>query len=176
MGDFFSPPPGYPDVPPSPQTPPPNFTQIGADFGIGLAGSGVGSGLLGSLFDILVRWFTYCIGLLLQLVLKVVAFLINLLTSVESDASAGYGQVVSATLLNLLGVKVDPSVVSTRTGGPQRQAAANAMGKAILGTLFQTPAAQAGGGIPASDSAPNNFLAVCMNMELNGWLESWFSD
>jgi hypothetical protein len=176
MGDFFSPPPGYPDVPPAPSTPPPSFEQIGKTLGIGLSESGAGTGLLSSLFDILVRWFTYIVGLLLQLVLKVVAFLVNVLTNVESDAAAGYGQVVSATLKNLLGVSVDASAVNTRTGGPARQAAANNLAKAILGTLFPAPAATAGGGVTPSDSAVNNYLATAMNMELNGWIESWFAD
>ena len=32
------------------------------------------------------------------------------------------------------------------------------------------------GGVTPSDQAVNNYLAVVMNMELNGWIESWFAD
>jgi hypothetical protein len=176
MGDFFAPPPGYPDVPPSPSTPPPNFQQLGENFGIGLTATGASSGLLGSLFDILMRWLTAGIGFVLTYVLKVVAYLIGVLTNIESDASAGYGAVVAATLKNLLNVTVSPSAVASRAAGPGRQAAANAMAQAILGPLFGTVAANPSGGVTPSDAAANNYLAVVMNMELNGWLESWFAD
>jgi len=176
MGDFFAPPPGYPDVPPAPSTPPPSFETIGKTFGIGLSESNVGTGILGSLFDILVRWFTYVLGLVLQLALKVFAFIIRTIVGIEDEASLGYGQVVSATLLDLFGVNVDPSAVSTRGANANKQAAANAMAQAILGTLFNKPVAQAGGGITPSDQNPNRYLQTVMNMELNGWLESWFTD
>ena len=176
MGDFFAPPQGYPEVPPEPSVPPPDFATIGKDFGTGLAGSGAGSGFLGPLFDILVRVFTAIVGFLLNVVLKIVAFLINVLTNVESDASASYGLLVSATLKNLMGVTVDPSVVASRSAGPGRQAAANAMAQALLGTLVPKPVANTSGGITPSDAAVNNYLGVVMNMELNGWIESWFAD
>src|SRR5579872_2817944 len=176
MGDFFTPPPGYPDVPPSPQTPPPSFTQIGEEFGIGLSGSGVGSGFLSPLFDILVRVFTYIVGFLLNIVLRIFAFIIRLIVGIQDEASLGYGQVVAATFQDLFGVTIDPSAVSTRGNNPNKQAAANAMAQAILSTLFNKPAASAGGGITPSDQNPNRYLQTVMGMELNGWMESWFSD
>jgi hypothetical protein len=176
MGDFFAPPPGYPDVPPEPSVPPPDFTTIGKDIGIGLAGSGAGSGFLSPLFDILMRWVIAFLGWLLSNLMKIFAWLIRLLTSVESDASAGYGALVSATLKNLMGVNVDPSAVASRSPGPGRQAAANAMAQAILGSMFTEVQSNPAGGVTPSDAGVNNFLSTLVNMELNGWLESWFLD
>jgi hypothetical protein len=176
MGDFFTPPPGYPDVPPSPSTPPPNFEQIGQGIFTGISNSPIVQGFLSPLYDILVRVFTTILGLLLSLALKIFAALIKILLNVEDEASAGYGAVVSATLKDLLGVNVDPSVVASRAPGPGRQAAANAMGQAIIGTLFSQANATPGNAVAPSDAAVNSYLGVVMNMELNGWLESWFND
>lgn len=176
MSDFFAPPPGYPDVPPGPSIPPPNFEQIGGNIATGIANSPVVKGFLSPLFDILMRWATAFLGAVLSFALKIFAFFIRLLISVEEDASAGYGALVSATLKDLLGVNIDPSVVATRAPGPGRQAAANAMGQAIIGTLFSAVAANPAGGVTPSDAAPNNYLGVVMNMELNGWMESWIDD
>jgi hypothetical protein len=66
--------------------------------------------------------------------------------------------------------------VNTRAAGPERAEVAAALGHAIIGTLFSAAGANGTDGIPASDAAANNFLRVTMNMELNGWLESWFAD
>jgi hypothetical protein len=176
MGDFFAPPSGFAEVPPEPSTPPPNFTQIGQGLAIGMSSTGLFNGALSGLFNALVQFVTWLIGYLLRFVITIVAWLINQLTRVESDTSASYGQLVAATLKNLLGVSVDPSVVATRTTGPGRQAAANAMAQAIIGTLFPSPTANSVGGVAPSDTAVNNYLSTVMNMELNGWIESWFAD
>jgi hypothetical protein len=176
MGDFFAPPPGFPDVPPAPSTPPPNFEQIGGGIATGIANSPLVSGFLAPLFNILMSWSTAFLGTLLSFALKIFAFFIRLLLNIEDEASTGYGALVSATLKDLLGVNVDPSVVASRAPGPGRQAAANAMGQAIIGTLFSQVQANPSGGITPSDGAVNNYLGVVMNMELNGWLESWFND
>ena len=62
MGDFFAPPPGYPDVPPEPATPPPNFEQMGESLWAGVAKSAGTGGILGNLFDALVRAATFLLG------------------------------------------------------------------------------------------------------------------
>jgi hypothetical protein len=176
MGDFFTPPPGYPDVPPELSAPPPNFEDLGKNLGLGLAASGTMASWLLGLADILLQWVAKTLGFFLSKALTLFAWLIGLVDDTTNDAAAGFGQLVSATLKNLLGVTVDPSAVATRAPGPGRQAAANSMAQAILGTLFSQVNATPGQPIAPSDAAVNNYLAVCMNMELTGWLESWFTD
>lgn len=176
MGDFFAPPTGYPEVPADPPTPPPDFTNIGSGIYTGMAKAAGAGGLLSGLFDILVRWFTACLGFLLAQALKLIAWLMGILNNVESDAQAGYGAVIAATLKNLLGVNVDPSAVNVRTAGPGRQAAANAMGAAVINALFSGVQTNADGTVVPSDASANSFLATTMAMELNGWIESWFTD
>jgi hypothetical protein len=176
MGDFFAPPPGFPEVPIEPATPPPSFESIGEGLWAGATKAAGTGGLLGGLFDTLVRWFTAIIGFLLQYSIKLVAWLINLLTNVENDAAASYGVLVAATLRNLLNVNVDPSQVSTRTGGPGRQAAATALGQAVLSPIYSNVPAATGNGVPPGHTAADQYLANVMNMELNGWIESWFTD
>ncbi len=176
MGDFFAPPPGYAPPPPEPDTPPPNFEAIGASIYSGISKNLPDGGLLGSLFNILVRWVTWGLGFFLSIALKVLAFIFNLMANVTDEASLGYGALVAAVLKDLFGIDVDPSTVSTRRAGPDRQAVANKLGQTITGTFFAGVQANPSGGITPSDAAANQFLAVMMNMELNGWLESWFAD
>jgi hypothetical protein len=176
MSDFFAPPPGYPEVPADPPTPPPDFQTVGANIGIGLQKSGATSSWLTPLYDILVRAATTVLGVFFNLTLRLAAFVINLLGNAETDSAVAYGAVVAATLKELFGVTVDPATVNTRAGGSGKQAAANAAAQAILGTLFSGVSANPSGGITPSDQAANSYLAVAMNMEISGWLESWLAD
>ena len=176
MGDFFAPPSGFAEVPADPPTPPPNFAQLGQGLGIGLQTTGALGGVLNNLFQILVQWITWLIGWVVSIALRVLAFFVNLVTNVESDASSAYGTLVSATIYNLLGVRVDPSAVSGRTTGPGRTAAAQAMGNALINALFSGVTSQTAAAITPSDAPVKQYLGTTMQIELNGWLESWFAD
>lgn len=176
MGDFYAPPSGFAEVPADPPTPPPNFTQMGQGLGIGLQTTGALGSMLNSLFQILVQWVTWMIGWLVRIALQVLTFFIGVLTNVETDSSAAYGALVAATLYNLLGVKVDPSSVSTRAGGAGRAAAAQSMGNALIQALFSGVLSQTSGAIAPSDAPVQQFAGTAMEIELNGWLESWIAD
>jgi hypothetical protein len=176
MGDFFAPPPGYPDLPPEPSTPPPNFTQIGEQFATGYFGSGTTGGWIAGLFEILLKWAAAVIGMLIAALAWLFAKAITIVDDALNETSAAYGTLVAATLKSLFGVEVSPASVSTRAGGPDRGALSQSLGKVITNTLFSAATALPGGGITPSDQAANNYLAVVMNMELNGWIESWFTD
>jgi len=94
----------------------------------------------------------------------------------STDASASYGVLVAGTLKELFGVTVSPADVSTRVSGPGRQAAANRLGQTMVGALFSGSQPVPGGGIVPSSAAADTFLQTTMNMELNGWIESWVTD
>jgi hypothetical protein len=176
MGDFFTPPAGYPPPPPEPDTPSPDFSTIAANLGIGINKSGVLNGIFVGLAEALLRWVTLALGLLLTVALKIFAWFIGVVGDVTSDAQAGYGKVVSATLQELFGVTVDPASVSSRQGNAGKQAAATQMGQTLVQTLFSNMPTATGSGVPPSESAADKYLGTMMNMELNGWIESWFTD
>jgi hypothetical protein len=176
VAEFFTPPDGFPDVPVEPATPPPNFPSIAQNWQIGTEAAKQASGW----WDTLKRWILDVVatglGWVLAQLLTVFAFMITVMGKVTDEASASYGVIVAATLKELFGVTVNPADVNTRASGPNRAAVAASLGQAIIGTLFSSAPVQAGGGVTPSDAAANNFLRVTMNMELNGWLESWFAD
>lgn len=176
MGDFFTPPSGYPDVPIEPATPAPDFPSIAGSFTTGAAAAAKDLGWAQQWLDWLLTAFARLIGFFLSILLRIFAYVIKLMGNVTDEASASYGVIVAATLHELFGVTVDPATVNTRASGPNRSAVAASLGQAIIGTMFSAAPVQAAGGIPPSDTAANNFLRVVMNMELNGWLESWFAD
>lgn len=176
MGDYFSPPPGFPDVPPEPSTPPPDFTTIGQAVGAGLSKSGALGGMLSGLFDILVRVITWAVGFILSILISIFAYIIGIVDNALNWASVSYGKLVAATLKSLLNVDVDPSSFTGRNPGPDRPAIASSIGKVLTNTLFSAAPTSGAQGLTPSDSAANNYLAVVMNMEINGWVESWFTD
>lgn len=176
MGDYFAPPPGFPDVPPEPSTPPPDFTTIGEGLGAGLSKSGAMGGMLSGLFDILARVIAWAVGFLLSILLNVFAWLVGLVDNALNWASVAYGNVVATTIKSLFGITVDPASFTGRTPGPDRQAIASSVGKVLTNALFSGAPTTGAQGITPSDAAANQYLAVVMNMELNGWVESWFTD
>lgn len=176
MGDFFTPPPGFLPVQPEPETPIPDFTTIAGNIGLGLDSSGTLNKFWNGLVEALVRVVTITLGWILRQVFIILGFIFTLFGKTTEEASLGYGVFVSVMLKDVFGVDVDPSSVNTRRGGPDRQAVANKLGHAIIGTLFSGVQSDPAGGVKASDAAANNFLAVMVNMELNGWVESWFAD
>lgn len=176
MGDFFTPPDGFPELPPEPATPPPDFPGIGVNLSTGVAAAAKDLGWAAQWADWILQVIARIIGFLLSLALKIFAYLMKIMGNVTDEAGAGYGAIVAATLHELFGVTVNPATVNTRASGPERAAVAASLGQAIIGTMFSAAPVNPAGGIPPSDAAANNFLRVMMNMELNGWLESWFAD
>ena len=176
MADFFTPPEGFPEVPPEPATPAPDFPGIGTSWTLGAAAAAKDIGWAAQWADWLLTWVARLIGFLLSIALKIFAYLMKIMGNVTDEAGAGYGAIVAATLHELFGVTVNPATVNTRASGPERAAVAASLGQAIIGTMFSAAPVNPAGGIPPSDAAANNFLRVMMNMELNGWLESWFAD
>lgn len=176
MGDFFVPPSGFSEVPPEPATPAPDFPSIGGDFTYGAAAAAKDIGLAGQWGDWILSLIARAIGFLLSIALRIFAYLMKIMGNVTEEAGAGYGAIVAATLKELFDVEVNPAAVNTRAGGDERKKVAEALGKAIIGTLFSDASQQAGGGVKPSSAPADNFLRVVMNMELNGWMESWFAD
>jgi hypothetical protein len=176
VGDFFTAPIGDPLPPPEPDFKPPNFEQMSENLGIGLQKSGLVSGWLAPLFDILLAWVTAVIGFVLSNLIRFFAYLIGILGEATTDASAAYGSLVAATLKELFGIEVNPADVSTRVGGPARSAAAARLGNAVVNTMFVPAKPDPQGGIVPSSQGADTFLSVVMNMELNGWIESWVTD
>jgi hypothetical protein len=176
VAEFFTPPDGFPFVPEEPATPPPDLPGIGSSFTFGAAAAAKDIGLAAQWADWVLQIVARLIGFLLSLALRLFAYLMKIMGNVTDEAAAGYGAIVAATLHELFGVTVNPATVNTRASGPERAAVAASLGQAIIGTMFSAAPVQAAGGIPPSDAAANNFLRVMMNMELNGWLESWFAD
>ncbi len=176
MGDFFTSPIGSPLPPPEPDIPPLNFDQIAANIGLGLQNSGVISGWMSTLWDLLVRLLTYTVGFILWVAIKAFTYFIKVLSDVNADAASAYGPLVATTLKDTFGVTVDPATVSSRQGGPAKQAAANALSQSIIGGIFAGAQSVPGGGVQPSANSANSFLATVMNMELVGWIESWVTD
>lgn len=176
MGDFFASPGGFPEVPVEPATPPPDFANIGVNFTLGSEAAKKQIGWWANLGDEILQIIAKVLGGILSWALTFFAYLIGIMGNVTEEAGASYGKIVAATLKELFGVTVNPADVNTRASGPNRAAVAASLGQAIIGTLFSAAPVNAAGGVPPSDAAANNFLRVTMNMELNGWLESWFAD
>lgn len=176
MADFFTPPDGFPEVPTEPATPPPDFSNIGVNFTLGAAAAAKDLNWLAQIGDWILGLLMKAIGAILAIALRAFAYVIKLMGDVTDEAGAGYGAIVAATLHELFGVTVNPATVNTRASGSERAAVAASLGQAIIGTMFSSAPVNPAGGIPPSDAAANNFLRVVMNMELNGWLESWFAD
>jgi hypothetical protein len=176
VAEFFTPPEGFPDVPTEPATPPPDFPSIAQNWTIGSEAAKKEIGWWANLGDLILSIVAKVAGLLLSLALRFFAYCITIMGKVTDEASASYGVIVAATLKELFGVTVNPASVNTRASGPDRAAVATSLGKAIIDTLFTSAGANGAAGIPPSSAAADNFLRVTMNMELNGWLESWFAD
>lgn len=176
MGDFFTTPSGFREVPPEPDSPVPDFTTIAGNIGLGIDKSGTLNKLWNGLFETLFHWLTAILGWLLRQAFIIIAKVFSLFGDTTEEASLGYGTLVAVTLKDLFGITVDPATVNTRRGGDDRQEVANRLGQKIIGTLFAGVQADPTGGVKPSDAAANSFLAVMMNMELNGWVEAWFAD
>lgn len=176
MGDFFAPPDGFPEVPIEPATPPPNFEQLGAGLWAGVVKSAGTGGLLGNIFDAFARLVTWSVGWLLSKALEILAWIVKQLITVTDNAGGAYGQLVSNTLQNILGITVPASAVNPAALGQNRTGAANQLATAVLGGLFSTQPTATGTGVPPNAHAADQLLATGVRMELNGWLESWFAD
>lgn len=176
MGDYFTAPTGSPLPPPEPDAPPPLFEEAAANFGLGLAKSGTLGGFVAQLGDMLFALVAKVLGLLINSLAIVFVTLMGLVGQISEDARMGIGLLTAGTLKELFGADVAAADVNGATSGPGRQAAANAMGKAVVGTMFNGSQPDPQGGIVPSDNAANTFLSVVMKMELNGWLESWVTD
>lgn len=176
MGDYFVPPSGFPDVPDEPSTPPPDFGTIGSAFATGAAASGTLGSWLSNLFDILVRVFTFCLGWVLSKLILIFAYVIGLIDDVANWSSVSWGTLVAATLKSLLDIDVPASSFATRQPGSDRKAIAANVGAVIINTLFSAAPTSGSQGIAPSATAALNYLGVVMNMEINGWIESWFTD
>lgn len=176
MGDYFTAPEGSPLPPPEPDAPPPAFEELAANLGLGLAKSGTFGAFLAQLLDVLVAAGMRLLGSIINILASLFVFLMGLVGQVSEDARAGIGKLTAATLKELFGAEVAAADVSGATSGPGRQAAANKMGQAIVGTMFAGTQAQEGGGVVPSANAADTFLSAVMKLELNGWLESWVSD
>jgi hypothetical protein len=176
MAEFFTPPDGFPFVPAEPATPPPDVPGIGHSLLIGSEAAKKDTGWWDFLLQWIVKVVSAVLGFLLARLLNIFAFMIGVIGNITEEASTSYGQIVAATLKELFGVTVNPADVNTRAGGPNRSAVAASLGKAIIGTMFTAAPVQSAGGIQPSSAAADEFLRVVMQLELNGWLESWFVD
>ena len=176
MGDFFTPPIGSPLPPEEPDTPVPNFTQFGSNFGLGLQQTGVLSSIWNGFKEAFLAAATLVLGFLMKSIVQIFTYFVTLLGNAETDAQASYGGLVAATFQNLFGVTVNPADVSSRQGGAGRQAAADALAQALIGKMFAGATPAAGGGVTPSAAAADSYLAVGTNMEINGWIEGWLTD
>lgn len=176
MGDFFTPPSGFPFVPNEPDEPAPKVEDLATSLGIGLDKSGIVGGILAPLFDILMRVGITLLSWALSKLLTIFGFLIRIVGAVDEGAGAGYGQVVAATISNVFGVQVDPSVFATRAGTAGRAQAAQTIGNALIQALFSGVDMTSGNPIQPSDAAVKRFAGTVTQIELSGWLESWVAD
>ena len=176
MPDYFETPPGFSDPPPEPATPPPDFLTAGVSFATGIGQTSLLKGIWDGFLEAAASFLTWALGWLLRIAIKVIAYFVNLLGDIQQEGSVEYGQLVAASLKELFGITVNPASVNTRRSGADRQGVANTLGQTIIGTLFSGVKANPTGGVVPSDAAANNYLAVMMNMSLNGWIESFYAD
>jgi hypothetical protein len=176
VGDFFTPPPGFNAPPEQPEIKIPDLAAAAENIGIGITKSGIWQNWLGPLKEILVAAFAAIVGLFLSLLLRIFAFVVEIIGTSIDDGSSGFGVIIAATLHELFGVKVNPASVNTRRAGPDRAAVATRLGQAIIGTLFTAETEPGTNTLKPSGQAADNFLAVTMNMELAGWIEAWVTD
>lgn len=176
MGDYFYSPEGTPLPPPEPDTPPPDFETLGKNLGLGIAKSGTFAAFIAQFMDQLFALFTKLVGALINFVAGIFVFFMGQVEHVSENARTGIGLLTAATLKSLTGIDVAPGDVDGGPPGAGRQAAANKMGQAIVGTMFAGAQPQDGGGVVPSANSADSFLAMVMRLELNGWLESWVSD
>jgi len=176
VGDFFFTPSEGPLPPEEPDIPIPDFETIANGIGTGWAKSGIGNSFFAGLVDALFKVITLALGLLLTSLIKIFAKVVQILGDATVDAQGSYGLLVAGTLKDLFGIDVNPADVNTRQSGPSRQAVANKLGQSIIGVMFSGSQPVDTGGITPSANAADSFLATVMNMELNGWLESWVTD
>jgi len=176
MGDFFSAPEGSPLPPPEPDAPPPLFEELGKNLGLGLSSSGSVGSWLAQAGDMLLLVAAKILGFVLAKLAAVFVFLMGVVGNVSEEAREAIGLLTAGTLKELTGIDVPPEDVAGNKSGPGRQAAANKMGQAIVGTLFAGAQPKEGGGVVPSANAADSFLAMVMKLELNGWLEGWVTD
>jgi len=159
MGDFFGPPPGYPDVPPEPDAPPPNFQTMGMDLAYGAASSGLLKGIWQGFVEAFTRAIAAVLGWLMGAAADIAIFVMNRFTAADEKAQSSYGPLVEATLNNLFGVSVDPATVAGFNNANNRQQLGQAVGAYVMQTILQPPAGAGGSGVPPSDAAPSSFSA-----------------
>jgi hypothetical protein len=176
MSEFFTEPPGYPEPPEAPDTPLPSFDDLAKNTISAIGKSGPAGGWLVYGVNFILRVLAMTVAWFLSALLWIFSYVVKFVGDITNDASANYGVLIAAMLEELFGVEVEPSSVNTRRGGPDRQKVATSLGKAVIGTLFGSAKPRAGGGVTPSSDAADNYLAVVMNMELNGWIEGWVAD
>lgn len=176
MGDFFTPIGGGPLPPEEPDIPPPFIEDFAANLGLGLDKSGTFSKLWAGFIDAALAAALKIIGGILNVLASIFAFLITLVGKAADDAKFGIDLLITSTVSELFGVKVASSDVSTRKGTPGRDTASFSIAKAIVGALFTGVQVVQGGGVVPSTTGADSYLAAVMKMEVNGWIEGWFTD
>lgn len=176
MGDSFFAPEGTPPPPHEPDAPPPLFEDLGKNLGLGVAKSGTFSAFLSGLADTLLLWVIKAVAFLVNKAAAIFVFFMGVAGTLSEEARTAIGLLTAGTLKELTGIEVPPGDVAGGGSGPGRQAAANKMGQAIVGTLFAGAQAKEGGGLVPSANSADSFLSMVMKLELNGWLEAWVTD
>lgn len=176
MGDYFAPFEGGPLPPEEPDIPPPFIEDLAASLGVGLDKSGTFGKLLSLWVDACLAAAMKVLGGVLNILAAGFAFLIALVGKATEDGKFGIDLLITSTVSELFGVKVANADVSGRKNTSGRDTASFSIAKAIVGALFKGVQVIEGGGVVPSTTGADAYLAAVMRMEVNGWIEGWFTD
>jgi len=171
--------PGGPEVPiapidiPTPEIPPANFTEIGAQLAAGAKTvEGASTGIC-TVINWLADWVATIVAALLTLVEKIIAWLLGLIFKVWNQSESGTDQIAAQAVSGMFRVPVSASAFSSLNDPSQRAA--------ITGTLLSTITKALGADFTGSNAQPvgpstagaEEFLKTALGMSIEGWLQGW---
>jgi hypothetical protein len=162
---------------------PPNYRQIGQALAAGQADyqaqtkdavTGI-SDFIAHPLDTLLTWIATALAWFLSKILCVVAFLMQVITSVDDAAAPGMQAVIKNSLGHVFGLetgstgrKVGQSVDS--------KIQAKAVGDMVINALKAGVPASSGKTLQPDDTAAANFLAMTARLGIEGWIDGFVAE
>jgi hypothetical protein len=162
---------------------PPNYRQIGQAFAAGQADYAAqnkatlptfGSLLLAA-SDAILTLIVTALSKLLSMLLCVVGFVMQLITSVDDGAAPGMASIVKNSLGHVFGVTTG-STGRTVAKGVTGDDMGLQIGTMILNSLKSGAPASAGSTLQPDDTAAKNFLTMLAKLGVEGWIDGFIAE
>lgn len=123
--------------------------------------------------NILIEVLKNVVAIVLKIAGEGGAILVKGIAEGEDAAGDAFGELASAAVADLFGVRPSPSSLRGRGNRGARAQVANDIGDMLFRAFMGQAHAASGGGIQPSDAPAKAFLTTMTQLGLEGWLEGW---